>query len=131
LAVLATDSEMKLAPESPKEVVLESSEEISPESKELAPESPHSSLLVGAMEIPSYSLPDFVPDSLAPESMELVAPESKELAADSEELLAPDSLPPGSEPTVPHSNSVTMVPYSMPLGAFLYPRCHLVHEDRG
>jgi hypothetical protein len=61
-------------------------------------------------------LPNFVPDSLAPESMELVALESKELTADSEELLAPDSLPPGSEPTVPHSNSVTMVPDSLPPG---------------
>jgi hypothetical protein len=49
---------MKLAPESPKEVALELSEEISPELKELAPKSPHSSLLAGAMEIPSDSLLD-------------------------------------------------------------------------
>jgi hypothetical protein len=44
---------MELAPESPKEVTLESSEEISPDSKELAPEWLHFSLLAGATEIPS------------------------------------------------------------------------------
>ena len=42
-------------------------------------------------------------------------------APESEELLALDSLPPASETTVPDS---------LPPGAFLCPRCHLVHEDR-
>ena len=42
-------------------------------------------------------------------------------APESEELLALDSLPPASETTVPNS---------LPPGAFLCPRCHLVHEER-
>ena len=103
---------------------------VSPDSEELlvAPEllasySSSSDEVAAAAKGKSTGKPamEFTPES------ELDAPESElnalELddAPESEELLALDSLPPASETTVPDS---------LPPGAFLCPRCHLVHEDR-
>ena len=69
---------------------------------------------------------------VAPDSEELVTPPEEELLApDSEELVAPELVAPESEELLtPDSLPTTAVPDSLPPGAFICGRCHLLHEDR-
>ena len=66
-------------------------------------------------------------DSLSEEVVPDSTPESQQPSPDSE--MVPDSIEvvPDSIAMVPDSE---MVPDSLPPGAFICGRCHLVHEDR-
>ena len=111
-------------------------EDIGPESEEVAAEDVVDPLL----SVDSDPLLSVVQDSQEPNEV-IVLPDSQEVTADGvvpdsqepdevvpESQMPPDSITPELLELAP--DSMEVVPESLPLGAFLCSRCHLVHEDR-